>query len=427
MLGIEQQTYYRLYSRLPEFFAGGLAAIYTASVNCSNHNKHWLTWIGLALIVLACVLQPSLGHFPGSTALLPVLGAVLLLIAPTQNYCTKLLTNKPIVWVGALSYSLYLWHWPVLVFLRYYTGTEVLSLGFSFLFVSLTLLLSIVSYYSVERVFRGNQLNFRKAIGWSAIIIAMITTPYATAKVNLAFTPEQLPIEYRRYADPATICHGQIVGDCFRGNLDSDKEILVLGDSHAAMLNYFFDYLGKELGFKARIVTASSCVTIPGFDDQRLPERARKACKEQIKQAQKYLENADKVFLASYWSWQLDSQEFRTSLRSFIRQLSLNADIYIIGQEPLLENHPLRNLRFSYLGLPSFMKKDSKYISANHYLVEELSAFHRAHYIDLSKLPLFSDVPFHKNEMIYLDSHHLNEYGVKLYAQQSLAIFKRKF
>ena len=97
------------------------------------------------------------------------------------------------------------------------------------------------------------------------------------AKVNAVFTPEQLPIEYRRYADPETICHGKIIGACLKGDLTSDREVLVLGDSHATMLNHFFDYLGKELGFKARIITASSCLTISGFDYQKIAEWAHES------------------------------------------------------------------------------------------------------------------------------------------------------
>ncbi|MEV3814340.1 SGNH hydrolase domain-containing protein [Aeromonas allosaccharophila] len=86
-----------------------------------------------------------------------------------------------------------------------------------------------------------------------------------------------------------------------KGDLNSEKEILVLGDSHAAMLNHFFDYLGKALGFKARIITASSCVTIPGFNYQRLPEWARKECITQIEQAKAKIEYADNIFLAASW------------------------------------------------------------------------------------------------------------------------------
>lgn len=114
---------------------------------------------------------------------------------------------------GALSYSLYLWHWPVLAFLRYYTGAEVLSKEFSMLFFLLNLMLSIASYNGIERAFRTKRTNKKQALDWVFLADSVFGTSQTMAKVNTVFTPEQLPIEYRRYADPATICHGKIVGD----------------------------------------------------------------------------------------------------------------------------------------------------------------------------------------------------------------------
>src|SRR5690606_23830177 len=183
-----------------------------------------------------------------------------------QGWVGKLLSCKTLVWNGALSYSLYLWHWPVLAFLRYYTGAAVLSIEFSLLFVILTLMLSIASYYGVERAFRTKRTDKKQVLGWVLLVAAVLGTSQAMAKMNAVFTPEQLPIEYRRYADPETICHGKIIGDCLKGDLTSDREVLVLGDSHAAMLNHLCDYMGNELGFKARLVAGRSRCTIADCD-----------------------------------------------------------------------------------------------------------------------------------------------------------------
>lgn len=140
--------------------------------------------------------------------------------------------------------------------------------------------------------------------------------------MNAVFTPEQLSIEYRRYADPETICHGKIIGDCLKGDLSCAREVLVLGDSHAAMLNHFFDYLGKELGFKARIITASSCLTIPGFDYQRIPEWAQKPCLDQIVLAQEQVQNAETVIIAGMWSYHAQSEVFMIALQYYIKNLA---------------------------------------------------------------------------------------------------------
>jgi hypothetical protein len=238
--------------------------------------------------------------------------------------------------------------------------------------------------------------------------------------VNDAFTPEQLPLEYRRYADPSTICHGKIVDDCLRGDLSSDREVLVLGDSHAAMLNHFFDYLGKEIGFKARIITASSCVTIPGFDYQRIPEWAHQRCLDQIEVVSEYLPKAKIVFLAASWSWQLESNNFRNALAEFFKISTANeTKVYTMAQEPLLDSKPLRLQRFNSLGFEVKSALDDDYKRKNRLLNEMTAKFSHVHYLDFNYLPMFKRAPFYNGKLMYQDDHHINEIGAIEYAKQA--------
>lgn len=375
---------------------------------------------------MATITQPLLGPFPGIAALLPVAGSVLLLSQPAQGWVGKLLSCKTLVWIGALSYSLYLWHWPVLAFLRYYTGAELLSIEFSLLFVLLTLMLSIASYYGVERVFRTKRTNKKQALGWVLLATSVLGTSQAMAKVNAVFTPEQLPIEYRRYADPETICHGKIIGDCLKGDLTSDREVLVLGDSHAAMLNHFFDYLGKELGFKARIITASSCVTIPGFDYQRIAEWAHEPCLAQIEQAKLYTNKAEIIFLAAFWSWHMESREFNQALTDFLSNEEYQAQKYIISQEPLLNRDPMRNQRFTYFGIGTKAGLDKDYLRTNQILQELALATNKTTYLVLDRLDIFKQPPIWQGHLVYYDEHHLNEVGALEYAKQALPIISQE-
>lgn len=425
-LGIEQATYYSLYARLPEFFAGGLVALYVTNRSGRRPCSAWLGTLGLSLIVIAFITQPLLETFPGFAALLPVVGSVLLLSQPAQGWVGKLLSCKTLVWIGALSYSLYLWHWPMLAFLRYYTGAEVLVIEFSLLFVLLTLALSIVSYYGIECVFRSNYTHKKQTLGWMLLASAVFSTSQTIAKVNADFTPEQLPIEYLRYADPVTICHGNIVGDCLKGDLSSSKEILVLGDSHAAMLNHFFDYLGKVLGFKARIITASSCVTIPRFDYLRIAEWAHKPCLAQIEQARSYTEKAEIIFLAASWNWHMESQEFNQALIAFLSNEAYPAEKYIIGQEPLLNRHPMRNHRFTHLSLGTKAGLDTDYQRTNQLLQNLTRPTNKVKYLALDKLDIFKQAPVWQGHLIYYDEHHLNEIGIIEYAKQSLPIISKE-
>lgn len=414
ILQIEQSTYYGLYARLPEFLAGGLAAIYGVS-SLSIKRSNWLGMMGLALVAISVFMQPIMGTFPGVAALVPVFGVVLILLHPAIGWQEKLLSNKALVWVGALSYSLYLWHWPILAFLRYYTGAEVLSIGYSTVFIVLTLGFSVVSYYVVERQFQASQV-VRKQIVGGALLISVIATSQVMAKVNEIFTPEQLPIEYRRYADPATICHGKIVGDCLKGDLNSDKEVLVLGDSHAAMLNHFFDHLGNEIGFKARIITASSCLTVDDFDIEYIAEWARKDCFEQIIVAKNYVNNADFILLAGMWNYQLVSDKNIKAISQFLEQHK-EKNIAVLPQIPELLIAPQRHIRFEKLGLSRMQGVTHDWFWYDLLIKQIVSDCINCRLLPNEVFKESGVLPYDKQKLLYYDESHLNEYGSIHYSE----------
>lgn len=308
--------------------------------------------------------------------------------------------------------------------LRYYTGSQVLDIPFSLLFLTFTLLLATISYYWVENPLRAHHTRVKQTLAYGLLAGAILVTNPSMAKINQALSPSPLPVEYQRYADPATICHGQIVGDCLKGDLSSNKEVLVLGDSHAAMLNLFFDQLGKELGFKARIITASSCVTIPGFDYQRIPENTQKACFAQIEHAQKYLANAKVIFLGGMWSWQLDSNDFQHALNAFlVAKRQIGTRVYLIEQEPLLSRSPMRALRFNALGLSSKVNIDPVYRQTNASLRSLARQNPGTISLGFEASGFFAHAPFADGILIYMDEHHLNEASAKRYAAAAYGAF----
>lgn len=122
----------------------------------------------------------------------------------------------------------------------------------------------------------------------------------------------------------------------------------MLGDSYAAMLNHFFDYQGKELGFKARIITSSSCMTIPAFDYQRIAEWGINLVYTQIKEAEKYFPEAEIIFLTGMWSYHCTNEPFKDAFNLFLASNGFKT--IVLGKVPLLECHHLRSLRFKLLG-----------------------------------------------------------------------------
>ncbi len=104
-----------------------------------------MSGVGLALLVAGVFTVPSGPRFPGFLALVPVSGALLVIAAGRESFLNRLLLmNRPAVWIGLISYPLYLWHWPILSFLHIVEGgtpsatTRVLGLCSSFLLAWLT-------------------------------------------------------------------------------------------------------------------------------------------------------------------------------------------------------------------------------------------------------------------------------------------------
>jgi peptidoglycan/LPS O-acetylase OafA/YrhL len=413
ILGIQQETYYSLYSRLPAFFTGALVALL---LRTAKGGKSWFSGLGLALVLASAAAQPLLGPFPGILGLLPVAGAALFLVQPANGLLGQLMASNPIVGLGKLSYSLYLWHWPVLALLRYYTGSQELDLFYALLFIGITLLLTTLSYFAVETPLRVHRVRLKHALGYGLLAGAILGTAPAMATINQALSPAPLPQEYLRYADPSTICHGQIVGNCLKGDINSGKEVLVLGDSHAAMLNLFFDRIGKQQGFRARIITASSCVNIQGFDYAKLPEWAHVACVNQIKEAQKYTKKADIIVLAGMWSWQIEGENFEKKFTEFLGASGSNQNIIVLSQVPLLRKNPMRDRRFQSIGLKNGLALDEAYILANKKIKSLTEKHSNVIFLQLDNLSIFESAPLHQGLLLYFDESHMNENGVLSYA-----------
>lgn len=418
-----QAVYFSLLARIPEFLVGATLALWKPEGFASPRLVPALALAGLLLVLTSLALIDESHGFPGWIALLPCLGAVMMMAA-RRGPVTVLLSTAPMVWIGGLSYSLYLWHWPVLTAIRYYTGQYELAPIYLAFFAALTLLLSYLSYRWIEQPFRSAR-NRSAALLRIAVMLALAAPLIAlSSKLNRGLL-ESLPVEQTQYAVDAEICHGKLVGDCIRGNSESKQPLLVLGDSHAAQLNLFFDALGKTDKLAARLISGSSCVTIPGFDVERLPDWAQPACRAQIKAATPYLEQAPKIVIAAMWQYQTQSPAFLHAFEQFLDGTDARGQqVLIMAQLPMFDSNMQRMTRFGQLGLPVSRKMNGQWQAANHQIAEIVAKHRSARFLDLSADPLFADAPFVDGTLVYYDNHHLNEVGARRYAEIAAPYFR---
>src|SRR3984885_1084691 len=109
-------TFYLPFTRAWELLAGAALACGWNQLRQTGAASNWRAAVGLLLIAVAACVLDSKSAFPGWWAVLPVAGAALLLSAPAAWGCRHLLSSDAMVWIGLISYPLYLWHWPLLVF-----------------------------------------------------------------------------------------------------------------------------------------------------------------------------------------------------------------------------------------------------------------------------------------------------------------------
>jgi len=199
----------------------------------------------------------------------------------------------------------------------------------------------------------------------------------------------------------------------------------MLGDSHAAQLNYFADTVGRSLGVKIKVITSSSCVTIPGFDVGRIPEGSRQSCRDQISEGEKLTPNVDGLILAGMWQYQSTSDEFMTGLDAFLSHAAKrNQQVLVLAQVPMLSSNPQRIYRANSLGIHLSAVRNPESVEANRRVKNLVSKHKNATFLDLSGNSFFEDAPFESHTLIYQDTHHLNEIGSQRYGVIADPYFK---
>ena len=151
-------TFYLVPTRAWELLVGSIIALKVISPPQSNIFRSLLAIFGVALIFYSIIFYTKFIIFPGHNAIFPVLGTACIIHSGIggQSSIGKLLGLKPLVFIGLISYSLYLWHWPLIVFAKYLLFRELSTLEVSVI-IFITFIISVLSLQYIEKPFRGHQ------------------------------------------------------------------------------------------------------------------------------------------------------------------------------------------------------------------------------------------------------------------------------
>jgi peptidoglycan/LPS O-acetylase OafA/YrhL len=175
-----------------ELALGGLVAVETRRLKrIPRIMAGWLTWGGLVAIIVGACVFTSLTPYPGWAVLLPAAGAALIIAGgmpmPTRGV-EGLLGLPPVRWVGKLSYSLYLWHWPLLAIATERAGGS-LPMGKRLLWLLVALGLSIITYYAVENPIRHSRFLARRRFASLALGAGLTGLSLAVVAFELGTHP----------------------------------------------------------------------------------------------------------------------------------------------------------------------------------------------------------------------------------------------
>lgn len=169
-------AFFNTFARLWEFALGGLVAVVMPlQTYLPAKLRAVMGWLGLAGIISCGFVLDTSNTFPGYMALWPTLSASMLVLSANSKTgfgVERLLATKPFVALGSVSFSFYLWHWPILIFMREYTGMVHMDFQYGMAVILLTLALSFATLYFIETPMK--RIKFTRKYWWQNYLLGAL-------------------------------------------------------------------------------------------------------------------------------------------------------------------------------------------------------------------------------------------------------------
>ena len=364
-------NFYLLPTRAWELLLGACLAAVPGRHPCSRWVAESLSWGGLLGIATAALFYSRETRFPGAAAILPCGGTALVIFANGRILTTagQILAARPVVFFGLISYSLYLWHWPMLAFAKYGRHTPF-PRRYGLLLLLTSIILGTLSWKFVETPFRRRVICGRKR----QILILAGT---ATAVLLLAgFTidklegvPSRIPTDalqfvsetnnnYQSFSEINLSLKQAIDGELTElglGDTSRPIDLLVWGDSHAMAVLPVLDSLCK--GHVIRGVAATHLATFPSIEYESRHEQSLKKDSLPFNRAiLAYIrtKQVPHVLIIARWDYYLDHDEGAAGVRHALLATAqalqdTGVRIWIMRQVPMYHWNVPRALAFAVM------------------------------------------------------------------------------
>ncbi|PUA26732.1 MAG: hypothetical protein B0W54_23645 [Cellvibrio sp. 79] len=453
-------AFFLVFTRAWELGAGGLLAFAIKknlfSIRASGSRVAALSgWLGVVLLGYCAAFYNENTVFPGSAAALPVAGAMLILFAGamsrSSSLLNKLMANQPLQYLGMISYSLYLWHWPVIIF----TGEvwpDFSGIYFVVVLFVVSCVLADITYRWIEGPFRhtGSRFYFpaKPALAVSmagSVFIVLLAGAYGYQMKSWQLHSEKIAREYQPRANPEFTdfvpknllpdlrnasnsiaivysdgCHDDLLTvearGCKYGDTNASKTYVLFGDSHAAQWFPALEKYSAERGIRLITFTKSAC---PAIDAPILLQGVEYVnCREWRKKAVEKINQLkpDVVIVSNYQGSKErimandPLREWGEGLERMFGVLPASAQVIVIGDTPSFDRTPALCLSKNLLDTEQCEQPKSRILDSKLADVEKkVTIKNKKHYITMNDY-LCSETncgPIIDNVLVYRDQHHI--------------------
>lgn len=422
-----ETAFYLPFTRIWELMVGSACAYVLARPATAWHRPGWpLALAGLALIGFSVFHFDNTTVFPGVMAAIPVCGTAMVILArPTENPLAHLLASRPLVGIGLISYSLYLWHQPVFAFLRHLGHDEPAALSGS---LPLIVALSYLTYRFVESPVRRNPHLTRRQIFVAAgvagaLFVACGAAMHLTRGFVNRYPEADIKIMKQFEQAPAYSEEAYNAAQFRPFDTSGRRKVVIAGDSHArdfynmvreSGLEQHYQFSTKRINAECGNLMVEQ--DLSAFIPPLREERCRVMGRLDHPKLQALLREADEVWLTARWfEWVIDylpetianlEKTYRVKVRVFGPKHFGNIDL-----KGALAIPASQRTAHTQAADPYFVEMNERLrskVSPTH-LTELLDPFCQGHH---DACRLFTD----EGLIVTIDGGHISEAGAKFLA-----------
>ena len=410
----QPNIYYLSNLRFPELLIGSLLAIYHNFSNKAKLSKQVSKMLAMLSTVLlfSCLflMNNDIAFIPGVTLILPCIFTALIIHTTYQNNVIKLcLSNKVIVFIGKISYSLYLYHWIFIALAYYITGEKQINNQSITIVTVLTIIFSVLSYYLIEQPIRKSKLNFKQSFLYIYFIPSLLLLGFNLYKRQI------MRVEQEHIEQESPISNEN----------HYPAKVIILGDSHSSHLEAFLKYVGNKEGWNADIFKDKfECSFIVNDQYQLDPN-----CQSVWRKDSQY----KAIFISAFYDLKMGGQpvprfrpetfiepDFKARFKDTVKQLAMQKPVYVFANNSSVSRSPLRGYLLENYGLEKYLEPIRRMgnIDASNKIIHDLvKDIPNVYWVDAQQY-LPKDSVMAEGKYLYGDQDHLTNFGAYYMAKE---------